>query len=331
MAKFIPLYLGFENNVRMIGIYGMGGLGKTTLARTVYVEFRSHFDGSSFIANVRKDSKKHGLPILQQQLLVDTLFDGNICIRNVHDGVEMIMKRLRDKKVLLVIDDVDHLDQLKYLAGDHGWFGLGSWIIITTRDEHVLIQHGVLKRYNPNGLNDDDALKLFCLKTFKNEQPKKGYMQLSQQVVKYANGLPLALVTLGSFLVGRTVEEWQSALDSFKNIKRDIYDILKISYDGLEEMWKEIFLDIACFFRGQKKDEAIQILENCGFDARIGVSVLVERSLLTVDDKGCFGMHDLLLEMGQRIIRSESDGELGKQSRLWLIEDLLHVLENNTV
>ena len=331
MAKFIPSYLGFENNVRMIGIYGMGGLGKKTLARTVYVEFRSHFDGSSFIANVRKDSKKHGLPILQQQLLVDTLFDGNICIRNVHDGVEMIMKRLRDKKVLLVIDDVDHLDRLKYLARDHGWFGLGSWIIITTRDEHVLIQHGVLKRYNPNGLNDDDALKLFCLKTFKNKQPKKGYMQLSQQVVKYANGLPLALVTLGSFLVGRTIDEWQSALHSFKKNKGEMFDILKISYDGLEEMWKEIFLDIACFFRGYKKDDVIQILENCGFDARIGVSVLVERSLPMVDDKECFGMHDLLSEMGQKIICFESGGNLGKQSRLWLVKDLLHVLNNDMV
>ena len=234
----------------MIGIYGMGGLGKTTLARTVYVEFRSHFDGSSFIANVREDSKKHGLPILQQQLLLDTLFGRNIRIRNVYDGVEMIMKRLRDKKVLIVIDDVDHLDQLKYLAGDHGWFGSGSWIIITTRNEHVLIQHGVLKRYKPKVLNNDNASKIFCLKAFKMEQPKEGYMELSQEVVEYANGLPLALVTLGSFLVGRTIVEWKSALTSFKKTKGEIFDVLKISYDGLEEMWKEIFLDIACFFRG---------------------------------------------------------------------------------
>ena len=58
LRKFIPLYLGFENNVRMIGIYGMGGLGKTTVARVVYDEFRNHFEGSSFIANVSEDSKK---------------------------------------------------------------------------------------------------------------------------------------------------------------------------------------------------------------------------------------------------------------------------------
>uniref|UniRef100_A0A7N2MFS5 ADP-ribosyl cyclase/cyclic ADP-ribose hydrolase n=2 Tax=Quercus lobata TaxID=97700 RepID=A0A7N2MFS5_QUELO len=329
MAKLIPLYLGFENNVCMIGIYGMGGLGKTTLARVVYDEFCGHFEGSSFITNVREDSKKHGLPQLQQQLLVDILEDKNIHIGNVYDGVDIIKKRLCCKKVLLVIDDVDHLDQLEKLVGEHGWFGLGSWIIITTRDEHVLIQHGVLKRYNPNGLNNGDALKLFCLKAFKNEQPKEGYMQLSQNVVEYANGLPLALVTFGSFLVGRTIYEWQSALESFKKTKGEIFDILKISYDGLEKEWKEIFLDIACFFRGMNKDEVIQILQNCGFDAIIVISVLVERSLLTVDDNRCLGMHDLITEMGQKIIRFESSGNRGKQSRLWFIEELLHVLENN--
>ena len=331
MAKLIPSYLDFENSICMIGIYGMGGLGKTTLARVIYDEFRSHFEGFSFIANVREDSKIQGLPQLQQQLLADILEDQNIKIRNVYEGVDMIKKRLCHKKVLLVIDDVDRLDQLDKLVGEQDWFGLGSWIIITTRDEHVLVQHGVHKRYKPEVLNNEDASKLFCLKAFKMEQPKEGYMQLSQEVVKYANGLPLALVTLGSFLVGRTIDEWKSALKSFKKTKGDIFDILKISYDGLEEMWKEIFLDIACFFRRRKKDQVIQILENCDFDAIIGISVLVERSLLTVDDGEYLGMHDLLAEMGQKIIRFESGWNLGKQSRLWLTEDLLHVLKNNMV
>ena len=52
------------------------------------------------------------------------------------------------------------------------------------------------------------------------EEPKENYTQLSQKVVEYASGLPLALVTLGSFLVGRTIDEWQSALDSFKKYER---------------------------------------------------------------------------------------------------------------
>ena len=331
MSKLIPSYLGFEDNVYMIGIHGMGGLGKTTLARVVFDEFRSNFESSSFIVNVREDSKKYGLPQLQQQLLSDILEDRNIDIRNVYEGVDMIKKRLLHKKVLLVIDDVNHLDQLEKLVGEHNWFGLGSWIIITTRDEHVLAQHGVLKRYKPDVLDDDDALELFKLKAFKMEQPKEGWMQLSQEAIKYANGLPLALVTLGSSLVGRTIDVWESALDSFKNTKGEMFDILKISYDGLEETWREIFLDIVCFFRRWKKDEVIQILDNCGFNARIGISVLMERSLLTMDDNECLEMHDLLIEMGQKIIRFELDGNLGKHSRLWRTKDLLHVLKNRMV
>ena len=103
----------------MIGIYGMGGLGKTTLARVVYDKFRSEFEGSNFIANVREDSKSHSLPRLQQQLLTDILGERNILLSNVYDGVDKIKKRLCHKKILLVIDDVDHVDQLQKLAGGH--------------------------------------------------------------------------------------------------------------------------------------------------------------------------------------------------------------------
>ena len=96
-------------------------------------------------------------------------------------------------------------------------------------------------------------------------------------------------------------------------------------------MEKKIFLDIVCIFRRWDKNKVIQVLENCGFEARIGISILIERSLLTVDVSGCLEVHDLLIEMGQDIIRLESGGEIGNQSRLWLEEDLLHVLENNMV
>ena len=125
--------------------------------------------------------------------------------------------------------------------------------------------------------------------------------------------------------------DWQRALDSFqKNPKREIFDILRVSYDGLEEMWKEIFLDIVCFFRGKMKDQVIEILENCGFDVRIDISVLRDKSFLTIENNKLW-MHDLLQEMGREIVRLESRGEHGKHSRLWLRKNLFHVLKKDTV
>ena len=313
----------------MIGICGMGGLGKTTLARAIYDRFSNYFEGFSFIANVREVSEKGNLILLLRQLLEDILKERKI--RSVDHAIDMIKKRLHHKKVLLVLDDVNQSDQLEKLAGEPNWFGLGSWIIITTRNRRLLVQHGVHNIYEPDVLNREDALKLFCLKAFKEGNPTEGYKQLSQDIVHYAGGLPLALVTLGSFLFERTMELWQSALVNFKEIPhKKIFDILKISYDGLDEVSKHIFLDIACFFRGKMEERVIEILKYCGFDATIVIEVLVERSLITRENK-ILWMHDLLQKMGREIVLRESRKEPEKLSRLWSYKDLLQLLTKDTV
>ncbi|XP_028778715.1 disease resistance protein RPP4-like [Neltuma alba] len=248
--------------------------------------------------------------------------------------MKMIRKLLWNKKVLLVLDNLDNISQLKNLAESPYWFGKGSRIIITTRDSHLLTLSGVDEQriYHIKTMNEDESLQLFSNKAFnKNHPPDEYYLKHSKSVVKYAGGLPLALEVLGSFLCGRIKAEWIDALDRLKQIPdNDILQVLKISYDGLRnEKEKTIFLDIACFFKGRQKRHVTQILERCSLHATIGISVLIQKTLL-VETADCrLQMHDLFQELGRNIVKQEYPNSVGKRSRLWKFEDIKEVLEKN--
>ncbi|KAG6679492.1 hypothetical protein I3842_14G134000 [Carya illinoinensis] len=105
----------------------------------------------------------------------------------------------------------------------------------------------------------------------------------------------------------------------------EIFDILKISFDGLEESQKILFLDVACF-----SDQWIDFKKIYSADI---IEVLIDKSLVSKDDvyfKERLTMHDLLKEMGRQIVRSECPQEPGRRSRLFHHEDVFHVLKNNT-
>ena len=96
----------------------------------------------------------------------------------------------------------------------------------------------------------------------------------------------------------------------------------------LDEGYKTIFLDIACFFKGSYKDKVTKILKNCGLHSTIGISVLIEKSLVTCK-KGVLGMHDLLEEMGKILVFQESKHD-PQRSRLCSLDDIDQILEENT-
>ena len=321
-----------SGGVRFVGICGMGGMGKTTLAQEIYKRIFVNFEASSFIDNVREETRNRGLVSLQKQLISKILMESETNIWKISEGINVLGNIVRNKKVLIVLDDVDGEEQLEALAGNHDWFGSGSRIIVTSRDSHLLRRCDMNFIYTVKQLNNDDALKLFSWRAFKKPDPKENYMDLSQDFVSYANGLPLALKVLGSLLFDKEIDEWNSALNKLKvEPDKKILDILKISYDGLTNTQKELFLDIACFFKGENKDCIRDILKSFGYYPEYNIGVLIDKSLIIIKSKETIWMHDLLQEMGQEIVHQESPKEPGRCSRLWFYKDALYVLKNNTV
>ncbi|XP_058008200.1 disease resistance protein RPV1-like [Hevea brasiliensis] len=318
------------NDKRAIGIWGMGGIGKTTIAGEVFSRIMAKFDGHYFVDNVREEMRKQRPIVLRDKIIHQLLGDKNLYI-NTPKLHAFIRRRLKNKKVVIVFDDVDDPNHLKLLAGECALYHNGSRIIVTSRDRHV--HKNVCPEdyiYEVEKLNYDEDLCLFSLYAFKQNHPKKGYVNISKKVIAYAQGIPLALRILGSTLYDKEIEEWESELEKLKDIPdMNIQAVLKISYDGLERHEKSIFLDIACLLKEELKDRVERILEGCDFFPRRAISHLIDKSLVT-DSNGRMGMHDLLQQMGKDIIYEESK-QLGERSRLWKYKDICHVLTTNAV
>ncbi|XP_050917696.1 disease resistance protein Roq1 [Lathyrus oleraceus] len=323
----------FDDKVQMLGLYGIGGLGKTTLARAIYNSMADQFEVLCFLHNVRENSAKHNLEHLQEMIL-SKIKGQEIRLGDVSEGIPILKQRLHRKKVLLVLDDVDELKQLQVLAGGLDWFGLGSVVIITTRDKHLLANHGIERTYEVDKLNQEEALELLKWNSFKNKTIDSSFEGILKRAATYASGLPLALEVVGSNLFGKNIGQWKSTLDWYEKIpNKKIQEILKVSYDGLEEYEQSVFLDISCCFRGFELLEIEDILEaHYGDCMKHQIEVLVDRSLIKISQEGKPGivtLHDLIQDMGKEIIRQESPKEPGKRSRLWFHKDIVHVLEEN--
>ncbi|XP_062022412.1 disease resistance protein RPV1-like isoform X2 [Rosa rugosa] len=321
------------DHIRMVGIWGSGGIGKTTIAKAVYNTVAHEFDGSCFLANVREGSEQYGGLVNLQNIILSKIPGGKeLKVINVDEGITLLRERLRYKRILLVLDDVDQSDQLEKLAGRPDWFHSGSRVIITTRDRHLLIAHRVSQIYKARGLNRHEACELFLENALMTNRNMDDDERLAvNTTVEYAQGLPLALKVLGSHLCSKPIHRWQALLDGHRRSPlQGIQKILKISYDALEEPEKEIFLHIACFFKYKNKNDVISILEGCGYSNPMSsIEVLEEKALLNVEHSYIF-MHDLLEEMGKKIVHEESPKEPGRRSRLWYHNDVLQVLTENT-
>lgn len=320
-----------SQKTRFVGIRGMGGIGKTTLAHAVYNRLSYQFDACCFLENVRELWEKGRQKVrLRNKLFYDLLGEAHLHMETMYLRMSDFDKeRLQRKKVLIVLDDVDERDQLEILAGDRTWFRAGSRIIITSRNAQVLSKVDAV--HEVDKLDPQNALHLFRLNAFeKNSFTTKDYEELSSMLVEYAKGVPLALEVLGSSVYKKPKNIWESTLDKLKKYPPSrVQDVLRVSYDGLDCEEKKIFLDIACFFKGDDKDFAKGILDGCGFSTDKGIDDLIDRSLITIVDSNKLWMHDLIEDMGRAIVREKSE-DPGQRSRLWNHEDVCKVFRKKS-
>ncbi|GLJ34569.1 hypothetical protein SUGI_0695320 [Cryptomeria japonica] len=313
-----------QGKAEIVGIFGMGGVGKTTLCKELFNRNRKKYDRACFLFDVREASARSKLPSLQEQLLRD-LFGVKVpSFQSREEGSSSIfdhIERSSHSSFLLVLDDINHLEQLEaFMIMEMLKKPGNSLVIISTRDVGVLKRARIEVCYHLKGMDKVDSRVLFSLHAFSQPQPATGYEDLVDAFLHVCGGLPLSLKVLGRHVNNQDLNCWRIALDKYgETLHVDIKKILKISFDALQAEEKQIFIDIACFFVGQSKHTAIRIWKASGWKAEYGLKALQHKCLVEeIDDLvPVLRMHDHLRDLGR-----EMANELSQPRRLWHPQDL---------
>ncbi|XP_010540166.1 PREDICTED: protein SUPPRESSOR OF npr1-1, CONSTITUTIVE 1-like [Tarenaya hassleriana] len=337
MRNIYPLLCFDSDDVRMVGIWGMGGIGKTTIAKFLHKRLMGKFHGACLLENVKGKFKQHDPSHLRERILSEIFRKKDL---NTWDGDSDAMKRrLQGKKVLLVLDDVDNIEQIQELAKSSEWFGQGSRIIITTRDKRVLDQHDVEHIYEVNPLRTTQALRLFSRHAFKQPRPLEDFRELSIDVVERLGGIPLALRVVGASLYRRDISYWEDKVLVLKNnLDNSVLRTLRVSYDALDKQEKMVFLYVACCFNGEYMDRVRKVLDlfvvSSGrrpLPSRPSIITLMEKCLISCSSRKRLWVHGLLQDMAKDVIRDGNDDKPWKRKMLWDFDDIYSVFSGNMV
>ncbi|KAF8054566.1 hypothetical protein N665_1325s0001 [Sinapis alba] len=324
------LYLDDEDEcgAMIVGICGPAGIGKTTIARALHSRLSSTFQHSCFMENLRGSCNSgldvYGLKLRLQELLLSKILNQN-GIKINHLGA--LPERLHDRKVLIILDDVDDLQQLEALASDTNWFGHGSRIIVTTEDQELLEQHGINNTYHVDFPPIENACKILCRYAFKRSWAPYGFDKLAERATELCSNLPLGLRVMGSMLRGKKEEDWESILHRLeKSSITKIDAVLRVGFESLHENDQTLFLLIAVFFNYADDGHVKAMLADSKLDAILGLKTLIYKSLIQLSTKGEIVMHKLLQQVGIQAIQRQ---EPWKRQILIDTDDIRYVLEND--
>ncbi|KFK30246.1 hypothetical protein AALP_AA7G236700 [Arabis alpina] len=265
--------------IRRIGIWGMPGIGKTTLAKAVFDQVSGGYEASCFIKHFDEAFHEKGPHRLLEEHFGKILKDLPRACSSI-TRCSLPKDKINKKRTLVVLDDVHNPLVAESFLGAFHWFGLGSLIIITSRDKRVYRHCQINHVYEVQSFCESEAMQLFSQCAFGKDIRELNLLELAGEVIDYANGNPLALSFYGKGLKGKKMSEIETSFLKLKlRTPHMIHDLFKSSYETLNDREKNIFLDIACFFRGEIVDYVMQLLEGCGFFPHVGIDVLVEKCL----------------------------------------------------
>ncbi|XP_057834192.2 disease resistance protein Roq1-like isoform X1 [Cryptomeria japonica] len=327
--------------LRTGAVWKAGKISLTLLAFSAWVEWeRQLLPKSCSIESVQNtleeafclmcEKKVRGeLRRLQSQLVKDLLHREK-SFGSIEEGRSYLNDHLPRSPLnfLVVVDDIDHVEQLDALLIMDILNKLGnSLVIVTTRDVGVVISAGITVGYPLKGMDRNNGRQLFCWHAFDHPLPRAGYEALVEQFVDVCGGLPLSLLVLGRLVHGRDHRFWKSNLNKAREtLPRDAKQRLRISFNALEDEEKQVFMDIACFFLGKPKCMAERICEISGWDAQNALQTLKDKCLLEEEEKPWYvngkgkivlRMHDHLRDLGREMAL-----EFSPPHRLWRPQDL---------
>ncbi|KAI9107802.1 hypothetical protein K1719_021138 [Acacia pycnantha] len=335
-----------EENVGIIGLYGMGGVGKTTLLKKINNELRKRMLGFDFVmwAVVSKEPNQNSIMDNIRKLvgIEDEFWNRS---SNLDEKAAKIYGALKHKKFVLLLDDIWESVDLKLVGVPHPKdTNFQSKVLFTTRSENVCAKMQVQKKFKVKILIEKEALELFCMKVGDetlNSHPN--IPRLAEKMAKENKGLPLALIVLGSSMAGvKSVEAWEhsiknltSSLLTAPDLEKEVFSILKYSYDKLHAVQKRCFLYCALYPEDYEilvfdlidkwmwekflcKDMTMSVQDMRGHGESVIKKLKLSCLLESVEDdffvSRTVQMHDMIRDMALWLLPKDPDNmELGKR------------------